>query len=249
MKILLYCIVSSVAPGLPATLAGVDSEPVSVVEGNGVAAAISKVEHGPDHLLTIPQVLAYEKVIELLHHQGSVIPMRYGCLFDNTQQIVRLLAERGDEYHSLLEHIGSCVEMGIRVLIDGTTECTDPESLPESNEPKSPSAPSNGCEYLATLRLKHGRGERVTQVTQHIAEQCRTVFAGLFVNLKEEHPSHPTHQSSQFEDVYSLYFLVPREAVASFRSAFQTLCLNQPEKLLLSGPWPPYNFVLPDFGK
>jgi hypothetical protein len=41
----------------------------------------------------------------------------------------------------------------------------------------------------------------------------------------------------------SLYFLVPGSAVESFRQAFRHLSATEPARLLLSGPWPPYNFV------
>jgi hypothetical protein len=40
-----------------------------------------------------------------------------------------------------------------------------------------------------------------------------------------------------------LFFLVPRPAVDSFRLAFRQLTKSESARLLLSGPWPPYNFV------
>ena len=41
----------------------------------------------------------------------------------------------------------------------------------------------------------------------------------------------------------SLYFLVDRAVVESFRQAFRRLSEAESARLLLSGPWPPYNFV------
>ena len=43
----------------------------------------------------------------------------------------------------------------------------------------------------------------------------------------------------------SLYFLVKRGAVESFRQAFRRIERAESARLLLSGPWPPYNFVAP----
>jgi hypothetical protein len=47
----------------------------------------------------------------------------------------------------------------------------------------------------------------------------------------------------------SIYYLVPRDSVAEFRKAFQSMSLNNPAKLLLSGPWPPYNFMRLDLSQ
>jgi hypothetical protein len=39
----------------------------------------------------------------------------------------------------------------------------------------------------------------------------------------------------------SFYFLVPRDAVKHFRQVFLNISQDSAAKLLLSGPWPPYN--------
>jgi len=41
-----------------------------------------------------------------------------------------------------------------------------------------------------------------------------------------------------------LYFLVPRPAQGAFREVARGLSAQGPGAVLLSGPWPPYNFVL-----
>ena len=41
----------------------------------------------------------------------------------------------------------------------------------------------------------------------------------------------------------SLFFLVRRENVERFREAFGQLQQETSAKMLLTGPWPPYNFV------
>ena len=72
-----------------------------------------------------------------------------------------------------------------------------------------------------------------------VVERCREAFAGLFVKCRAECPS------SRTPDV-ALYFLVKRGAVEPVRLAFRRLERGEPARLLLSGPWPPYNFVAPE---
>ena len=61
-------------------------------------------------------------------------------------------------------------------------------------------------------------------------------LSGLFVRRKVESPSRE-------EPLLSLYFLVPRTSVECFREATRQCLKDGPAKPVVSGPWPPYNFV------
>jgi hypothetical protein len=53
-------------------------------------------------------------------------------------------------------------------------------------------------------------------------------------------------QSSIVNRFPSIYFLIPRESIDAFRQVFRQLSKTDSARLLLSGPWPPYNFVQPE---
>ena len=245
MKFLLYCIVSCSDHQPVESFVGVDGQPVSLIVRNRIAAAVSTIEDAVERIPEISQILAYEKVNETFHRDHPIIPMRYGCLFDDEQQIARILEERGDEYRSLLEEIGDNVEMGIRVLMPSSARNENSKTPDLQAANGKPKAPSSGRDFIAALKVKHALGERVTQEMAEVVKQCQVTFSGLFVKFKEESPNRPAQQQPEFQDIYSLYFLVPRDAVAPFRIAFKDLCSGEANKFLLSGPWPPYNFVLP----
>jgi len=243
MKFLLYAIIPSWEDQQPQVLAGIDGRPVFFIQKDGVGAAVSRLENtvqAPD----ITHILTYQKVIETLHNKSSVIPMRYGCLFENEPQITKMLEEHGNEYRELLKEIEDCVEMGIRILVP---DINSPHSVRDGEEAnlKDPKPLTPGHEYLAALKARYGLDQQFAKEMTQVSQQCRTAFSGLFVKYKEEY-TRPLKQQSPFQNIYSLFFLVPRQSVASFRLAFQDLCRRQTYKLLLSGPWPPYNFVLPD---
>jgi hypothetical protein len=248
MKLLLYCIVSCSGHQPAETFVGVDGRPVSLIVRNRVGAAVSTIEYAAERIPDISQILAYENVNKTFHHDHSIIPMRFGCLFDNEHQIAGLLEERSKEYRSLLEEIGDCVEMGVKVLISGSASNGNSRTPSLQAANCKSEAPSSGREYLAALKVKHAPGKRVSKEMAQVVRQCRVAFSGLFVKFKEEYPRHDARQQSELQDIYSLYFLVPRDAVGPFRIAFQALCSGQVNKFLLSGPWPPYNFVLPNYG-
>jgi hypothetical protein len=78
-----------------------------------------------------------------------------------------------------------------------------------------------------------------------LLERCREVFDGLFVKCKSEYPSFRNYRSVTRDSILSIYFLIPRSLVETFCRVFKQFRLEEPAKLLLSGPWPPYNFVTP----
>ena len=91
--------------------------------------------------------------------------------------------------------------------------------------------------YLTARKAHYAHQDRWTEEYRQVSERCLAQFAGLFVKSKTEAPSPRL-------PLLSLYFLIPRPAVAAFRRAFRQLTETESARLLLSGPWPPYNFVL-----
>lgn len=206
-------------------LEGALPEPgICVVEAHGLAAAASRVEE-TDSAPSVASLLRYEKVIEAIHARQSVIPLRYGCLLESESAIVRLLENHGQEYRALLGRLHGMTEMGIRILWPAR-----PGILPES--PLTP-----GSRYLASLRGRYGSGGSLAPQEAQLAYQITGRLAGLFTGQQTEvSPSGPGR-------LVSLYFLTPKTAVGRWREI--GLKLRPPEgvKLMLSGPWPPYNFV------
>ena len=84
MSCLLYGIVFSQSgdhasghspPALPAGVGGV---PVRLIEEAGLGAAVSWVEP-PDLTPNVARVLSYGRVVDALHAERVVLPMRYRC--------------------------------------------------------------------------------------------------------------------------------------------------------------------------
>lgn len=208
---------------------GVGGAPVRLIEEGGLGAAISWIEP-PDLTPNRARVLSYAEVVEALHVDRTVLPMRYGCLFGEDRQVVELLRVHGEEYAALLRGLDGCVEMGVRVLLEGA-EGRVPVAEFSSHPP--------GTAYLAGRKAVYAEKDRRAHDEGRVVERCREVFAGLFVKCRAERPS------SRTPDV-ALYFLVKRGAVDSFRRAFRRISRTESARLLLSGPWPPYNFAAPE---
>lgn len=214
------------SPELPP---GVGGASVRLIEEGGLGAALSWIEP-PDLTPNIARVLSYAKVVEALHADRTVLPMRYGCLFGEERQAVELLRVHGEEYAGLLRGLDGCVEMGVRVLVErgeGRVRVAEVPSRPP------------GTAYLAGRKAVYAEKDQRAHNEGRVVERCREAFARLFVECRAERPS------SRTPDV-ALYFLVKRGAVDPFRRAFRRISRTESARLLLSGPWPPYNFAAPE---
>ncbi len=242
MSCLFYCIRRHPGPELSASLLGVGGRPVYQVAHRGLSVALSQI--GPADLdPDIPRVRAYERVVLSYHHRGAVVPMRYGCVVEQESQAIQLLEEHGPRYEALLQELDGCVEMGLRVLLpSGPWAAVIPGGPEGSREvagppPPAPAAAADrlGLAYLTARKAHYASQDRWTTEYRQAAARCQEQFTGLYVKCTTEAPSPRL-------PLLSLYFLVPRPAVESFRQAFRQLTESEPARLLLSGPWPPYNF-------
>jgi len=240
---LLYCILNSPKTQSPVALVGVDGQPVFLLSNDGLSATVSKIQH-PHISYNISWLLAYKQVIEAFHNDlaiGGVIPMRYGYLFKERSQVTRLLKERSKQYKALLKELEGCVEMGIRILISDSAKKRNSKLETRNSKLETP-----GHAYLAARKANYAQEEKFNKQVEQVIERCRALFSGLFVKCKTEVPSIANFQFSIHNPFPSIYFLIPRESIAAFRRAFRQLSKNETARLLLSGPWPPYNFAQPE---
>ena len=227
-------------------------QPVFPIAINGISAAVSEINDA--HLTPdIPRIMAYQKVVESFHSDRTVIPMRYGCVLRDRPQVIQFLKRNARLYESLLKELDGCVEMGIRVMIadcglsiedlrNSELENFDPQSAIQN-----PKSKITGQAYLAARKKHYAQEECITEAKNAIAAQFRAAFAGLFVKCKVETAAIANQQLTINNPLLSLYFLVPGKSIDAFRRVFRNMRGRmETTKLLLSGPWPPYNFVLPD---
>jgi hypothetical protein len=220
MKYLLHCIFQPDGEGS-------SPEPgISAVAAHGLAAAVSLVEE-TNSAPSLASLLDYERVIEAIHARQAVIPLRYGCLLESESAILRLLENQRQEYRALLVRLSGMAEMGIRIL------------WPERPGILSRSPSSPGSRYLASLRSRCGSGISLAPEETQLADRITGLLSACHAEQRRE------VSLSGRGRLVSLYHLTPKTAVERWREIAQKICPPSGAKLLLSGPWPPYNFVMP----
>ena len=223
MRYLLYGVFRNCDRPWPENLRGVGRQPVFLVEKDGLSAAVSKIsdaELTPD----VSGALAYEKVIGAIHRAGTVIPLRFGSVFESKLRVAGFLEEYREPYAELLEKLEGSAEMSIRILLK------DPAAQP-------PPASGSGTGYLAAQRRRYAQLDGIAAEQERISWEIHRLLSGLFAKSKSEPSLVEGYRQ------LSLHFLVSRNSVIPFRKAFQRVAPCPPAKLFLSGPWPPHNFV------
>jgi len=204
---------------------------VFVVAQKGLSAALSELSES-DLAPDIVQTVVYERVVEAFYRSLTVIPLRYGCQVADESEAACLLERRRDEYETLLRELAGVAEMGIHVLPNG--------AKPEKDvRPHPPAPPSTmpGTAYLEARRQKYLCLDKCDLDQRKLVDDLCSSLAGLYVRRQVALPEWSRRR------LLSIYFLVPRDNIDSFRHAARQLHSRQSSKLLLSGPWPPYNFV------
>jgi Gas vesicle synthesis protein GvpL/GvpF len=227
MAYLLYGIMKDPAVnGGPMT--GVKGQEISLVTGHGLCAAVSEMpaEDGPP---PVPELLLYSQVVEDFHRLQAVVPMRYGCFLYGIPEIRNALKERQCQYHALLEKLEGQVEMGIRLLLF-EAEATPPQAAPSGS----------GRDYLTRQRVHYRMRDETSHHHQRLLDRTIEAFSGLY----GKHRTETAVKNGAV--ILSLYFLVPGNKVTLFQETFWRVVKGGEAKALISGPWPPYNFVATD---
>jgi hypothetical protein len=199
---------------LPAT-AGLDETPLTVQQLDGIEAVVGEVG---DRTIepTEDAILAHARVIdELTALNAAVLPARFGRGYANADDLGRAVAERSDALRSALDRVRGCLEFGLRVLSTSGDAAAPGES---------------GREYMLARLEERQRAER-------LAAELHEPLAAIAASATRSVGATP-------QLLLSAAYLVPRDAVESFRSRLLELESAHPElTLACTGPWPPYSFA------
>ncbi|MEV8100553.1 GvpL/GvpF family gas vesicle protein [Kitasatospora sp. NPDC085879] len=181
-------------------------------------------------------LLAHQEVLRHLMADGSVLPLRFGALASDEQQIRDTLEENANTYHQRLQALAGCTDYLLkgpyeeaallRQILQDTTEAR------QLNEESRRTGDPN---------LKMRLGELVAREVQ-AREQATAAQA-----IEALRPfARAVHENeARGEDFLSASFLVEEDRREEFTAAGQELAERWGEdcRLRLHGPLPPYTFV------
>jgi|TARA_B110000503_G_scaffold38105_1_gene62539 hypothetical protein len=164
-------------------------------------------------------VIAYGDQIMRIHQQTTLVPVRYGSLLADEQEVIKHLKDHAAHYHTLLAKLDGCEEIGIRMTLQ--------DSDHQANVPQT-----SGQAYLLARKNIYS----VPELAVHQETQINQRLSGLY----REHRAALSVFNGQ--RTYLLSYLVPRSTLSEFKVEFFELAAGMDANVSLSGPWPAYNF-------
>lgn len=233
-----YCIVQT-EEELRFGAIGIGAEPseVHTVRYGDIAAVVSDAPievYDP----TRENVLAHERVNEIVMRRHTVIPMSFGTVFNTREDIVELLRSAYDAFHDVLQKMQNKLEFGLKVLWDPDQIITALEAEDESlRRLKQEISSQRGSTYFA--RMQYGR-----LVDQLLQERSEAFVSHIFAALRDVSVASRANKPIGERMILNAAFLVTRDQEAAFDQAVRAVG-SELEQLTFryTGPWPPYNFV------
>ena len=233
-----YCVIQSADPLKFGTVGiGDNGSEIHTVHYRDLAAVVSDVPLG---ILdsTRENVLAHERVNEIVMRDHTVIPMSFGTIFKTKDDIVQLLRSAYDAFGDVLSKMRDKMEFGLKVLWDRDSVVKDIEDEDEGiHRLKNEIALQKGSTYFA--RMQYGRA-----IDAALQAQSERYGTEILDRLRDVAVASRINKPIGDKMIMNAAFLVSRDQEAAFDSRVKSIAAEH-DKLTFkyTGPWPPYNFV------
>ncbi|MBI4302637.1 MAG: GvpL/GvpF family gas vesicle protein [Chloroflexi bacterium] len=193
---------------------------------------------------TRQNMMAHERVLERVMKEFTILPVRFGTVADSaslTQDIHRLLENRSEELHQLLESVDGKVELGLKafwrnekaIFEEIIAENATIKRLRDSLSGKTPEATHFDRIRLGEMVKKALNDKRAKEATKILL-----LLRPIAHNVRE-------NQVVVDSMVVNAAFLIGKNREAEFDQAVSNMneALGERIAIKYTGPAPPYNFV------
>lgn len=224
---------------------GPDGAVVRLVEGQGLAAAVSELPadrygeeefraHAEDPVWLQELASAHHRVLASIALHGDVVPLRMPTLCRSQERVLDLLDTQGDALRHALASVTGRVEWGVKLYLE-----------PRPAEEQQVQAAS-GRDYLGQ-RMAQGRARDEERVRRGDAVRaCHEALSSVAVHAVANPPQDPALSGRREPMVLNGAYLVAREHESDFLAVLDAQaagpCREAGILAEITGPWPPYNF-------
>jgi len=220
---------------------GISGEGLTTVAFEEITAIVTDIDKG-NIVADSSGALAFARVINELWQQFTLLPMRFGSAMDSTEAIVKMLERNYSEIQQNLQKVENKIEFGLKVFCDSEKlkakllEKTVPEAV-SMVHPDAETKISVFREYV-NRKLEAHRLEEL--VLSHVDALIALITDQLYLmNADCKFRKMVTEKT-----IIDGTFLLDKEKKKEVIWAVEHLQNLYPElNFILTGPWPPYNFV------
>lgn len=219
-------------------ISGADLEAVAFNEISAVVSQISKANLVADK----SNAIEYAGVIENMSKYVTLLPMRYGSLMESNGSVAKMLEKNYSEFQENLINVENKHEFGLKVLCDSVKLKAELRAKSEA-ESLIREIPAMECNHspfreYVDKKLKEHRLEEL------LLSYIDTVVARITESLARLNTENKFKKTPSGTTLIDAVFLLDKESKEALVSIVKDLQKQYPGlSFLLTGPWPPYNFV------
>jgi len=173
-------------------------------------------------------VLEHARVVSVCFRQGTVLPFRFGTIFDSDESLKHAVRANRRAFGESVARLKGKAEMHVKLLVrDGGLKLLRDVEIPDSV----------GGEYLSKLREKASADrERQTR-----AKALSVQVHRLFNPLEEEISCKRVATDGMLIDIAHL---IDSKSIEKYQNRYTSAAKQLKNcQISVSGPWPPYHFL------
>jgi hypothetical protein len=248
----LYGVVAAHQAPPPAELTDAEArQPLEAVTEGPLAAVVSRVPAEEfaenelrSHLNDMDWVEAvargHERVLDELCRRTTVIPMRLCTVYKTEGGIREMLLRESEALVAALEHLDGKTEWGVKVFFER------PRGSRASSRDTASSEEGSGAAYMDHRRLERDRARQLDEQVEAAVSEIHERLDSLSGESTLNPPQRPEVSAHPGEMVLNGAYLIEHGNETEFHAetdALQSRFASVGLELVVTGPWPAYNFL------
>lgn len=199
---------------------------------SALVSDVSAIDYNNDN------IFLHEEVIERMMSCSTVLPMRFGTVLDGEENVKAMLKQYYQIFRRNFARLRGCVEMGLKVIwpVDLIwQEIAGSDKIP--GKQSSITGQTAGAAYLRKKYAEYHRQKALQAKADDFVQEINSRLNQYFTECRLK-------KMVTEKMVLNGAYLVMQGRVTEFAAKIGEIKRQYPEsKFLLSGPWPPYNFI------
>ncbi len=236
-----------------------EAHPIRFVTLRGVRAVISKVSadqfsaeileaRSKDTEWLKVQIRHHATVLDAFKSSGTVVPVRFGQVFDNEADVAVMMGNQYDEIVSTLERLKDKQEWSLRVTRDAEKLQSRINASERAVQDSLEAISTGVAQFIKDEMVKSGElmdDELIATITENCLRRTHDALMPCAVDGAQK----ALITAPGVDLVYNAAYLVEAGQVSDFKSEVDALATELETigfTFDLSGPWPAYHFVETD---
>ncbi len=207
---------------------GVNDAPVLSYPSGEFAVIVSEYDRS-DAKLEEKHVLEHARVVSMCFRSGTVLPFRFGTIFDNDEALRQAVRSNRRAFGQSVAKLRGKAEMHLKLVVrDGSLrQALESVALPDTV----------GGEYLSKLREKASKDRERQTKARALSVQVHKMFNPL----EEEISCKKVDAEGMLLDICHL---IDSKSIEKYQNRYSSAAKQLKNcEIAISGPWPPYHFM------